>query len=203
MATSKKQVIEVTGDAVNATVLKAFAGIVKGSLEGERKAWLEGVSLMARGIVTQKGMQETIKANIEENGSLPTLSVSSVQYWGRMKALEDLEGGSTFTLKELEKLARDLSALESFKGAKFLEGIKGKKVSALRKATPNHNATRAASTAKDTKVTDKKGTPSQEEVAKKLLKAILDGKATISLETASALWDALADYVAGGEEEAA
>ena len=98
------------------------------------------------------------------------------------------------TLKELEKLARDLSAIH--KGAKFLEAIKGKKVNALRKATPSHNSTRKASTGSDTKVTDKKGVPTQEEVAKKLLKAIQEGKAKISLATASALWEALSDYVA-------
>lgn len=178
MATSSKKVI-VTGDDINPTMDKAFAGVVGGSLESERLAWLEGCDLMARNVVSIRGMKATIENTHQNVGTLPTLTPASVQYWGKMKALHDIEGGSKKSLKELLRLAREVSAVANGKkGAPtFDKAIEGKTIEAVRKATPTAHAKRKASTASNTKVTDKKGKgESVDTLIKALNTALLEGR---------------------------
>jgi hypothetical protein len=189
MATSSKKVV-VTGDDINPTIGKAFAGVVGGSLEGELKVWLEGVSLMARGVVTVRGMKATLEDTFEKVGVLPTLTTSSVQYWGKAHALYTLEGGKAKSLKELLRLAREVSSANNGKdGAPtFAKAIEGKTLDAVRKATPTQGAQKKKAHHKGEKVSTVK--VSAEELAQTLIKALAKG-AKISDATLESLADAL------------
>jgi hypothetical protein len=208
MATAKnaKKVV-VTGDEINSTLGKAFAGVVGGSLEGELKVWLEGVDLMARNIVSVRGMKATLEDTFEKVGVLPTLTTSSVQYWGKAKALYDLDGGKNLTLKELLRLAREASSEFNGKEGKpnFAKAIEGKSVAQVRKATPSQGAQKRKAHHKD----NKKGADKAqveildtETLAKTLIKAIEKG-GEISDSTLEELVDALNSLIAMADEQVA
>ena len=193
--TSKKNMkkVIVTGDDINPSLGKSFAGVVGGSLEGELKVWIEGCDLMARNIVSVRGMKATLENTFSTVGVLPTLTTSSVAYWGKAYALYLLEGGKDKTLKELLRLAREVASVNNGKkgAVTFDKAIEGKTVAQVRKATPSqgeqkkrkahHNTGKPA---KDIKITD------TETLAKTLLKAIEKG-GKISDATLEALADAL------------
>jgi hypothetical protein len=168
--TSKKAVqntkkIIVTGDEVNPTLEKSFGEIVGKSLDSERQVWLNGCDLMARTIVSVRGMQATLEKVITEKGNLPTLTTSSVQYWGKAFELSQLKGGDKKTLKQLFQLARETSAhvnaTNKGKPKKetqtFADVITGKTIEAVRKDVPTQGAVkkRKPSTDKNTKYSDK------------------------------------------------
>lgn len=169
-STSKKAVpstkkIVVTGDDLNPTLAKSFGEVVGSSLDSEMLVWITGCDLMARNIVTVRGMQVTLENVISDKGNLPTLTTSSVQYWGKALELRQLKGGEKKTLKSLFQLAREASAFvnASNKGKKkdeqktFADLIEGKSVEVIRTAVPTQGAVkkRKPSTAKNTKFTEK------------------------------------------------
>jgi hypothetical protein len=164
MATTTKKIV-VTGDDVNPVLDKAFSDVVGSSLDKETLVWLTGVDLMARNIVTVRGMQVTLEKVITEKGNLPTLTTSSVQYWAKAFELRKLAGGEKKTLKALFQLAREASAFvnASNKGKpkkeakSFADVITGKSIEAVRSAVPTQGAVkkRKPSTDKNTKFTDK------------------------------------------------
>jgi hypothetical protein len=163
MATTKK--IVVTGDDVNPVLDKAFSDVVGSSLDKEMLVWFTGCDLMARNIVSVRGMQATLEKVISEKGNLPTLTASSVQYWGKALELRKLNGGDKKTLKQLFQLARETSAFVNAtnkgkpkKEAKsFADVITGKSVDAVRSAVPTQGEVkkRKPSTDKNTKFTEK------------------------------------------------
>jgi hypothetical protein len=177
MATTlKAKKVIVTGDDINPALGKSFAGVVGGSLEGEMKVWLEGCDLMARNIVSVRGMKATLENTFNTVGVLPTLTTSSVAYWGKAFALRSLKGGETKTLKELLRLAREVASKNNGKNKAltFDKAIEGKTIEAVRKETPSASQqTRKAhhngKPAKDVKITD------TETLAKALIKAINKG----------------------------
>ena len=164
MATTTKKIV-VTGDDVNPVLDKAFSDVVGSSLDKETLVWLTGVDLMARNIVTVRGMQVTLEKVISEKGNLPTLTTSSVQYWAKAHELRKLAGGEKKTLKALFQLAREASAFvnASNKGKpkkeakSFADVITGKTIEAVRSAVPTQGEVkkRKPSTAKNTKFTEK------------------------------------------------
>ena len=193
MTTSKKVVKTiVTGDDINPSLYGSFAGVVGGSLEGEMKVWLEGCDLMARNIVSVRGMKATLEKTFVEVGVLPTLTTSSVAYWGKAHALYSLEGGKKYTLKDLLRLARETASANNGKkgAATFDKAIEGKTIDQVRKATPTQGAQKKKAHhkkgkgAKDVKITD------TESLAKALVKAIEKG-GKISDATLDALAEAI------------
>ena len=163
-ATTSKKIV-VTGDDLNPALNKAFGDVVGSSLDKEMLVWLNGVDLMARGIVTVRGMQVTLENVITEKGNLPTLTTSSVQYWGKAYELRQLKGGEKKTLKQLFQLARETSNFvnASNKGKpkkeakSFADVITGKSIDAVRSAVPTQGEVkkRKPSTDKNTKFTEK------------------------------------------------
>jgi uncharacterized protein Veg len=168
--TSKKAVqntkkIIVTGDEVNPTMLGEFCEVVGSSLDREVQVWLTGCDLMARSIITVRGMQSTLEKVINEKGNLPTLTTSSVQYWGKALELRSLKGGEKKTLKQLFQLARETSSFvnASNKGKKkteqksFADIITGKSIESVRQTVPTQGEVkkRKPSTDKNTKYSDK------------------------------------------------
>lgn len=189
--TSNKKVI-VTGDDINPTLFGSFAGVVGSSLEYEFKVWLEACDLMARNIVSVRGMKATLEKTFAEVGALPTLTTSSVAYWGKAKALYSLKGGQQYALKDLFRLAREAaSANNGKKGAlTFDKAIEGKTIAQVRGATPSQTAQKKKAHHKkgkgatDIKITD------TESLAKTLIKAIEKG-GKLSDSTLDALTEAL------------
>ena len=155
----------VTGDAVNPLLLNAFEEIIGSSLSEEVTVWLTGVDLMARNIVTVRGMQVTLEKVISDKGNLPTLTTSSVQYWAKAYELRQLKGGEKKTLKALFQLAREASAFVNASNKNkpkaeaqtFASVIEGKSVDAVRAVVPTQGevAKRKPSTDKNTKYTQK------------------------------------------------
>lgn len=177
---SKK--IVITGDDVNPAIVKTFNAVVGGSLEGEMNAWLEGCDLMHRNIVSVRGMKASLEDTLENVGALPTLTTSSVAYWGKAYALRQLPGGEKKSLKELLRLAREAAAV--FNGRKdeatgkksetFDKAIEGKTIEQVRKATPTQSQRKRVAhhntgNAKGAEITD------TETLAKALVKAIEKG----------------------------
>jgi hypothetical protein len=164
MTTTTKKIV-VTGDEVNPTLAKSFGEIVGSSLDKEMLVWFTGCDLMARNIVSVRGMQATLENVIAEKGNLPTLTASSVQYWGKALELRKLKGGDKKTLKQLFQLARETSAFVNAtnkgkpkKEAKsFAEVIEGKAIEQVRATVPTQGEVkkRKPSTDKNTKFTDK------------------------------------------------
>ncbi len=192
MATTKKVI--VTGDDINPTLDKAFSAVVGGSLESEMKVWLEGCDLMHRNIVSVRGMKATLEHTFATVGVLPTLTTSSVAYWGKAHALYMAKGGDKQTLKELLRLAREASSANNGKKGKptFDKAIEGKSFDEIRNATPTQSAQKKKAHhkngkgAKDVKITD------TESLAKTLIKAIEKGG-----KISDATLDALADAING------
>jgi hypothetical protein len=161
---STKKII-VTGDEVNPTMLGEFCEVVGSSLDREVQVWLTGCDLMARSIITVRGMQSTLEKVINEKGNLPTLTTSSVQYWGKALELRSLKGGEKKTLKALFQLARETSAFVNAtnKGKKktehksFADLITGKSIESVRQTVPTQGEVkkRKPSTDKNTKYSDK------------------------------------------------
>jgi hypothetical protein len=164
MATTTKKIV-VTGDDVNPVLDKAFSDVVGSSLDKETLVWLTGVDLMARNIVTVRGMQVTLEKVISEKGNLPTLTTSSVQYWAKAFELRKLAGGEKKTLKALFQLAREASAFVNASNKNkpkkdqksFSDVITGKSIEAVRSAVPTQGEVkkRKPSTDKNTKFTEK------------------------------------------------
>lgn len=198
MAKNTKKVV-VTGDDINPMLSSSFAGVVGGSLEGELKVWLVGVDLMARNIVSVRGMKATLEDTFERVGVLPTLTTSSVQYWGKAHALYLLEGGSSKTLKELLRLAREASSHFNGKDKKqtFAKAIEGKTIEAVRKATPTQGAQKRKAHHKGEKVSVPSG--GINELIKALDKA-LKGKrgGAINLEALEALAETINEVMFEG-----
>lgn len=219
-ATAKKSVpstkkIVVTGDEVNPTMLGQFCEVVGSSLDSERQVWLNGWDLMFRNIVSVRGMQATLEKVINEKGNLPTLTVSSVQYWGKAFELYQLKGGDKKTLKQLFQLAREASAFvnatnkgKDKKEAKtFADLITGKSIESVRNEVPTQGEakkTRKPSTDKNTKYTEKSSDSVHiNNLIKALDKRLKSGKGKenkYDLKVLEALAETINDIICADEE---
>jgi len=210
MATTTKKTL-VTGDDINLGLARSFGEIVGSSLDKEMQVWLNGVDLMARNIVTVRGMQVTLENVISEKGNLPTLTTSSVQYWAKAFELRQLKGGDKKTLKQLFQLAREASAFVNAtnkgkpkKDAQtFASVIEGKTIEAVRKDVPTQGAVkkRKPSTAKNTKFTEKG--VSINTLIEALDKRLKSGKDKPDMKKLEALVETLNDLMFESEEAAA
>lgn len=210
VVSSNKKVI-VTGDEVNPTMLGQFCEVVGSSLDSERKVWLNGWDLMSRNIITVRGMQSTLEKVITEKGNLPTLTTSSVQYWGKAFELSQLKGGEKKTLKQLFQLAREASAFvnatnkdKSKKEAKtFADLITGKSIDSVRLEVPTQGAVkkRKPSTDKNTKFTEKTDINGLIKALDKALSGKRGGK--VDMKALEALAEKINEIMFESEEAAA
>lgn len=201
VSSTKKMI--VTGDEVNPTLEKSFGEIVGSSLDRERQVWLDGCDLMYRNIVSVRGMQATLEKVITEKGNLPTLTTSSVQYWGKAFELSQLKGGDKKTLKQLFQLARETSAFVNAtnkgkpkKEAKtFADLITGKSIDSVRLEVPTQGAVkkRKPSTDKNTKFTEKTDINGLIKALDKALSGKRGGK--VDMKALEALADKINDII--------
>jgi len=216
--TTKKSVpstkkIVVTGDEVNPTLEKSFGEIVGKTLDSEKEVWLNGCDLLARNIVTVRGLSATIEKVIAEKGNLPTLTPTGVQYWARAFELYNLKGGEKKTLKQLFQLARETATFVNTsnkaksKGAEklsFEKAIEGKSFEAVRKDVPTQGQakkTRKPSTAKNTKFTAKTDVNGLIKALEKALSDKRGGK--VDMKALEALAEKINEIMFESEEAAA
>jgi hypothetical protein len=95
MTTSTKAVS--SKDVVNADLKGQFEAVV--NLEAELKAFDKAVSMLNSGAISVRGLKETIKA-ANEKGALPTIAVSTAQYFLNTAKVRSLKGAENKSLKE-------------------------------------------------------------------------------------------------------
>jgi hypothetical protein len=86
----------------NTSLVSKFKGSLAPVLEKEQALWLEMCGLINEGELSVRGGKATIEAVNSESGSLPTIAVSSVQYFQSASVVfVEVEGANTQTLKVL------------------------------------------------------------------------------------------------------
>ncbi len=89
-------------DMANTSLVSSFKASLLPVLEKEKALWVEMVGLMNEGQLSVRGGKETINAVNKESGALPTIAVSSVQYFQKASAVfVGVEGANQAPLKDL------------------------------------------------------------------------------------------------------
>lgn len=94
---------EITSkDMANTSLVSSFKASLLPVLEKEKALWIEMVGLMNEGQLSVRGGKATIEAVNKESGALPTIAVSSVQYFQKASAVfVGVEGANQAPLKDL------------------------------------------------------------------------------------------------------
>lgn len=89
-------------DMANTTLVGSFKASLLPVLEKEKALWIQMVGLMNEGELSVRGAKATIEAVNKETGSLPTIAVSSVQYFQKASAVfVGVEGANQVPLMAL------------------------------------------------------------------------------------------------------
>ena len=89
-------------DMANTSLVGSFKASLLPVLEKEKGLWLEMVGLMNEGELSVRGGKATIEAVNKETGALPTIAVSSVQYFQKASSVfVGVEGANQVPLKDL------------------------------------------------------------------------------------------------------
>ena len=89
-------------DMANTSLVGSFKASILPVLEKEKALWIQMVGLINEGELSVRGGKATIEAVNKETGALPTIAVSSVQYFQKASAVFDkVEGAKQVPLKEL------------------------------------------------------------------------------------------------------
>jgi hypothetical protein len=91
-----------TKDMANTALVGSFKASLLPVLEKEKALWVEMVGLMNEGELSVRGGKATIEAVNAETGALPTIAVSSVQYFQSASSVYvKVEGAAAAPLKAL------------------------------------------------------------------------------------------------------
>jgi hypothetical protein len=89
-------------DMANTSLVGSFKASILPVLEKEKALWIQMVGLINEGELSVRGGKATIEAVNKETGALPTIAVSSVQYFQKASAVfVGVEGANQVPLKEL------------------------------------------------------------------------------------------------------
>jgi len=89
-------------DMANTSLVGSFKASLLPVLEKEKALWIQMVGLMNEGELSVRGAKATIEAVNKETGSLPTIAVSSVQYFQKASAVfVGVEGANQVPLMAL------------------------------------------------------------------------------------------------------
>ena len=89
-------------DMANTSLVGSFKASLLPVLEKEKALWIQMVGLINEGELSVRGGKATIEAVNKETGALPTIAVSSVQYFQKASAVfVGVEGANQVPLKEL------------------------------------------------------------------------------------------------------
>ena len=89
-------------DMANTSLVGSFKASLLPVLEKEKGLWIQMVGLMNEGELSVRGGKATIEAVNKESGALPTIAVSSVQYFQKASSVfVGVEGANQAPLKDL------------------------------------------------------------------------------------------------------
>ena len=89
-------------DMANTSLVGSFKASLLPVLEKEKALWIQMVGLMNEGELSVRGGKATIEAVNKETGALPTIAVSSVQYFQKASSVfVGVEGANQAPLKDL------------------------------------------------------------------------------------------------------
>lgn len=89
-------------DMANTSLVGSFKASLLPVLEKEKALWVQMVGLINEGDLSVRGGKATIEAVNKETGALPTIAVSSVQYFQKASSVfVGVEGANQVPLKEL------------------------------------------------------------------------------------------------------
>ena len=89
-------------DMANTSLVGSFKASLLPVLEKEKGLWIQMVGLMNEGELSVRGGKATIEAVNKESGALPTIAVSSVQYFQKASSVfVGVEGANQVPLKDL------------------------------------------------------------------------------------------------------
>lgn len=98
MASSKNGKVTTSKDNAHEGFVSELASIPAGSLSAELVAFERGVSLMAQGLISVRGLKASI-VEAEKVGALPTIRSSWAEHFPAVATVRGLKGGKEATLR--------------------------------------------------------------------------------------------------------
>jgi hypothetical protein len=99
MSASKNGKVTSSKDSINASLVSELSAIPAGSLSGELIAFERGVSLMAQGVISVRGLKASI-VEAEKVGALPTIRSSWAEHFPAVATVRGLKGGDKAPLRQ-------------------------------------------------------------------------------------------------------
>jgi hypothetical protein len=99
MTASKNGKVTSSKDSINASLVSELSAIPAGSLSGELIAFERGVSLMAQGVISVRGLKASI-VEAEKVGALPTIRSSWAEHFPAVATVRGLKGGDKAPLRQ-------------------------------------------------------------------------------------------------------
>lgn len=96
----KVTVVPADINAVNPVLAEKFIKFIKEGLSTEAEIWETMVADHLLGLISVRGMKETIGKVNAEAGSLPSVAVTGAQYFASTVKVRNLEGGKDIPLKD-------------------------------------------------------------------------------------------------------
>jgi hypothetical protein len=124
MTASKSGKVTSSKDSINTSLVAELSAIPAGSLSGELIAFERGVSLMAQGVISVRGLRASI-LEAEKVGALPTIRSSWSEHFPAVATVRALKGGSDVPLRA--SFAVVVQGKKAFKGAGFAELVESAK----------------------------------------------------------------------------
>jgi hypothetical protein len=116
MTASKNGKVTSSKDSINASLVSELSAIPAGSLSGELIAFERGVSLMAQGVISVRGLKASI-VEAEKVGALPTIRSSWAEHFPAVATVRGLKGGDKAPLRQ--SFAVVVNGKKALKGAGF------------------------------------------------------------------------------------
>ena len=124
MTASKNGKVISSKDSINTSLVAELSAIPAGSLSGELIAFERGVSLMAQGVISVRGLKASI-VEAEKVGALPTIRSSWAEHFPAVATVRALKGGADVSLRQ--SFAVVVQGKKALKGAGFAELVESAK----------------------------------------------------------------------------
>ena len=124
MAASKNGKVISSKDSAHNGFVTELASIPAGSLSAELVAFERGVSLMAQGLISVRGLKASI-LKAEEVGALPTIRSSWAEHFPAVATVRAIKGGKDATLRA--SFAVVVNGKKALKGEGFAKLVEASK----------------------------------------------------------------------------
>ena len=122
--TSKTSKVVSSKDGAHAGLVSELSSIPAGSLDTEIAAFERGVSLMAEGLISVRGLKASI-IEAEKIGALPTIRSSWAEHFPAVATVRALKGGKEATLRA--SFAVVVNGKKALKGEGFAKKVESAK----------------------------------------------------------------------------